>query len=292
MDIRLILHTVLGLLLLLIPAGALWLLERKTLRQFLMAVVRMTVQLLVLCLVVWVLFKVNSPWLLILWLIASAAYSGWLVVKRCQLDNLRLWPAVSAGLLAGTVFCGGWLLALVLPVHVFEARWFVPVMALLTGHATTMLIRGLNTYLSALKTDLQQYEFLRGNGESHFKALQPFIRRSLLAVVSPTISNLKVLALTSMPLLLVGVLLGGLSPLHAFLVTLQMTVTCVSAAVLSLGVTLYLTDQSFTPHKTQYDDEKIRKPMDGSGADGNGAVVSGPAENEGGQDVRDSGFTG
>lgn len=239
-----ILHTFLGLLLLLIPAGALYVLERKMLQPFAVAVARMMVQVLVLCLMVWVLIKVDSLWLLLVWLLAMSGFSAVLVLKRCNLDVRKLLIAVASGLYVGVFLVGLWLLGLVLPVSVFDVRWFVPVMALLTGHATVMMIRGLNTYVSALRTDEQQYEFLRGNGQSHLKALLPFLRRSLLAVISPTMTNLSVLGLTSMPLLLCGIFLGGMSPINAFVLMLHMTVGCVAASVLSLGITLFLADRS------------------------------------------------
>ena len=239
-----ILHTFLGLLLLLIPAGALYVLERKMLQPFALAVARMMVQVLVLCLMVWVLIKVDSLWLLLVWLLAMSGFSAVLVLKRCNLDVRKLLIAVASGLYVGVFLVGLWLLGLVLPVRVFDVRWFVPVMALLTGHATVMMIRGLNTYVSALRTDEQQYEFLRGNGQSHLKALLPFLRRSLLAVISPTMTNLSVLGLTSMPLLLCGIFLGGMSPINAFVLMLHMTVGCVAASVLSLGITLFLADRS------------------------------------------------
>ena len=244
MDTGLILHTILGLLLLLIPAGALYMLERQMLPKFAVAVGRMVVQLLVLCLMVWALLRVNSPWLLIAWLVVMAVYAGWIVLKRCKLNIGKLLPAVSIGLLVSTTFTGLWILALALPVRIFEARWFVPVMALLMGHTMAMTIRGLNTYVTALKTDEQQYEFLRGNGLPHFKALQPFLRRGLLAILSPTIANLSMLCLTSMPLLLGGILLGGMSPINAFVLMLHMTVGSIAASVLSLAITLFLADRS------------------------------------------------
>ena len=244
MDTGLIIHTILGLLLLLIPAGALYMLERQMLPKFAVAVTRMVVQLLVLCLMVWALLRVNSPWLLMAWLVVMAVYAGWIVLKRCKLNIGKLLPAVSIGLLVSTTFTGLWILALALPVRIFEARWFVPVMALLMGHTMAMTIRGLNTYVTALKTDEQQYEFLRGNGLPHFKALQPFLRRGLLAILSPTIANLSMLCLTSMPLLLGGILLGGMSPINAFVLMLHMTVGCVAASVLSLAITLFLADRS------------------------------------------------
>ena len=243
MDTRLVLHTFLALLLLLIPAGALYLLERSKLVKFVAVIVRMVVQLLVLCLLVWAILKVDSPWLSMVWLVATAVGSSWLVQKRCALQGRKLMPAIAVGLFLGVFLVGMWLLVLVLPVRAFDARWFVPVMALLMGHSVTMLIRGLSTYLSALKADHEQYEFLRGNGLSHQKALQPFMRRALLAVVQPTISNLSVLALTSMPLLLVGMLLGGLTPINSFVLMLFMTIGCVSASVLVLGFTILLADK-------------------------------------------------
>ena len=244
MNTGMILHTILGLLLLLIPAGALYVLERKMLQPFAVAVARMMVQVLVLCLMVWVLIKVDSLWLLLIWLLAMSGFSAVLVLKRCNLDVRKLLIAVASGLYVGVFLVGLWLLGLVLPVRVFDVRWFVPVMALLTGHATVMMIRGLNTYVSALRTDEQQYEFLRGNGQSYLKALLPFLRRSLLAVISPTMTNLSVLGLTSMPLLLCGIFLGGMSPINAFVLMLHMTVGCVAASVLSLGITLFLADRS------------------------------------------------
>ena len=243
MDKGLILHTFLGLLLLLIPAGALYLLERQKLARFCFVFGRMVVQLLVLCLVVWGLIKIDSPWLSVAWLVAMAVGLSWVVLKRCGLQGRALMPAVAVGLFVGVFVVGMWLLALVLPVRAFDARWFVPVMALLMGHTTSMLIRGLSTYLSALKADEQQYEFLRGNGLQHLKALQPFMRRALLAVIQPTIVNLKVLALTSMPLLLGGLLLGGLSPINAFAMMLYMICGCIAASVLSLGITILLADK-------------------------------------------------
>lgn len=244
MDKGLILHTILGLLLLLIPAGALYVLERKMLQSFAVSVARMVVQLLVICMLVWALIRVDSPWLLIVWLVAMAVYAGWIVLKRCKLNIAKLLPAVGVGLFVGTAFTGLWILALALPVRVFDARWFVPVMALLMGHAMVMTIRGLNTYVTALKTDEQQYEFLRGNGAPHFQALLPFLRRSLLAVISPTIANLTVLGLTSMPLLLCGILFGGMTPINAFILMLHMIIGCIAASVLSLAITLFLADKS------------------------------------------------
>ena len=244
MNTRLLLHIFLALLLFLIPAGALYWLERKKLVKFCVVIVRMAVQLLVLSLMVWVLIKFNKPWLSIVWLMVMAILASWLVLKRCGFRSRELMPAVAVSLLVGVFLVGCWLLGVVMSVRIFDAHWFVPVMALLLGHSVSMLIRGLSTYLSALNADELQYEFHSGNGLTHLKSLQPFIRRALLAVLMPTMANLSVLALTSMPLLLCGLLLGGLTPVNAFLLMFFMVTGCVSASILVLGFAILLADRT------------------------------------------------
>jgi putative ABC transport system permease protein len=46
-----------------------------------------------------------------------------------------------------------------------------------------------------------------------------------------------------MPLLLVGLFLGGLTPVNAFALMLFMVIGCVSVSVLVLGLTILLADK-------------------------------------------------
>jgi putative ABC transport system permease protein len=240
MDTGLVIHTVLGLLLLLIPAGALYLLERQMLKSFGLAVGRMMVQLLAVCLMVWGLIRFDRAWLSGAWLLAMAALSAFWVQRRCKSVPL---VTVAAGLFLGVIVVGLWLLGAVFPVRAFAARWFVPVMALLVGHTMTALIRGLSTYESALRTDRQQYEYLRGNGINHLHALWPFVRRALQQIFAPTAANLAVMGLYAMPLLLCGIFIAGVAPINAFVVTLQLIFGCLAASVIALVVTLWLADR-------------------------------------------------
>ena len=239
-----VLHIVLGLLLLLLPAGALYLFDRSLLRTLGIAVGRMVVQLLVLCLIVWALVKFDKIWLSLLWLVLLAVVSGVLALRRMKLPIAKFLLPVSAGLLVSALLVGSYLLWLCLPTeNGFGARWFVPVMALLVGHTMTALIRGMSTYESALRTDRQQYEFLRGNGVDHLHAVLPFVRRALQQIFAPTAANLAVMGLYAMPLLLCGIFIAGVAPINAFVVTLQLIFSCLAASVIALVVTLWLADR-------------------------------------------------
>ena len=208
------------------------------------AVGRMVVQLLVLCLMVWALVKFDKIWLSLLWLVLLAVVSGVLALRRMKLPIAKFLLPVSAGLLVSALLVGSYLLWLCLPAeNGFGARWFVPVMALLVGHTMTSIIRGLSTYESALRTDRQQYEYLRGNGTDHLHALLPFVRRALQQIFAPTAANLAVMGLYAMPLLLCGIFIAGVAPINAFVVTLQLIFGCLAASVIALVVTLWLADR-------------------------------------------------
>ncbi len=239
-----VLHIVLGLLLLIIPAGALYLFDRSLLRTLGVAVGRMVVQLLVLCLIVWALVKYDKVWLSLFWLVLLTVVSGVLALRRMKLPFAKFLLPVSAGLLVGALLVGAYLLWACLPAeNGFGARWFVPVMALLVGQNMTTLIRGLSTYQSALKADEQQNEFLRGNGTDHLHAVLPFVRRALQQVFAPTAANLSVMGLYAMPLLLCGIFIAGVAPINAFVVTLQLIFGCLASSVIALAVTLWLADR-------------------------------------------------
>ena len=240
MTTTLILHTILALLLLILPLGALYLLDRPSMKPLAVALTKGFVQLLIFSLIVWAVYKVDNIWLSIGWLLVMAVWAGFLVITKCKLTILQyLFPA-SVGLFGGTLLVGLWLLVAVLPIDHISARWFLPVMAVLLGHSASMLVRGINNFVTMLQRNRGQYDFLLGNGASQWQALMPFIRTSLLAILSPTIANLSALALVSLPLLFCGMLLGGFAPINAFAMMLYAVLGCIASSVLALGITLLI----------------------------------------------------
>ena len=240
MTTSLILHTLLALLLLGIPFGALYMLDRQSMRPLATALGRGFAQILIFAIITWGVYKADKILISIIWLLAMSAWGGWMVVNKCKLAAKDYLLPASTGLFAGVILVGLWLLVAVLPIDTITARWFVPVTAILLGHSTTMLVRGLSNYVSMFNRNRAQYDFLLGNGASQWKALMPFIRTSLLSIISPTIANLSTLALAGLPLLFCGMLLGGFSPINAFAIMLFTISGCIASSVLALGITLVL----------------------------------------------------
>lgn len=240
MTTTLILHTILALLLLILPFGALYLLDRPTMKPLAVALTKGFVQLLIFSLIAWGVYKVDNIWISIGWLLVMAVWAGFLVTNKCKLAIPSYLFPTSAGLFVGVLLIGLWLLVAVLPIDHISARWFIPVMAVLLGHSAAMLVKGLGNFVTMSQRNRGQYDFMLGNGASQWQALVPFMRTSLLAILSPTIANLSALALASLPLLFCGMLLGGFAPINAFAMMVYAVLGCIASSVSALGITLVI----------------------------------------------------
>ena len=235
-----ILHTILALLLLVLPFGALYLLDRPSIKPLAMALIKGFVQLLLFSLIAWGVYHIENIWLSIGWLLVMSVWAGFLVTSKCKVAIHKYLFPTCAGLFVGVLLIGLWLLVAVLPIEQMTARWFVPVMAVLLGHSASMQVRGLGHFVGMLKRNRGQYDFMLGNGATQWQALMPFMRSSLLAILSPTIANLSALALAALPLLFCGMLLGGFTPINAFAVMVYAVLGCIASSVLSLGITVVI----------------------------------------------------
>ena len=176
----LILHTILALLLLILPFGALYILDRPSIRPLAIALVKGLIQLLIFSLIVWGVYKADNTWITIVWFLTMILWAGWMIVNKCKLSIKDYLLPASAGLFVGVLAVGLWLLGVVLPIDSITARWFIPVMAVLIGHSAAMQVRGLSTFVSLITHNRAQYDFLIGNGASKWQALMPFMRSSHL----------------------------------------------------------------------------------------------------------------
>ena len=122
-------------------------------------------------------------------------------------------------------------------------RWFVPVTGVLMAHVLLTNIHGVRTYFDSLRQDSQPYFTLLGNGATRLQALAPYITRALRSIMVPAMANLSVMGLFVLPMLLSGLLLGGMPPVVAVSLFVVLAIACLAASLLSLVLILWLADR-------------------------------------------------
>ena len=230
-----------GMLLLLIPIFYIWYYETKLLKAICIGAVRMVIQMLFIGVYLRYLFEwdnpvINSVWVFIMVYIASETALTRTRVKRSVLMMPLVIGFVVAGVLIGLYFLG-----IVLKLdNVFSAQYFIPIMGILLGNMLTVNVIAVGTFYSTLDREQNLYYFLLGNGASQGEALVPFVRQAIAKSFSPTIANMAVMGLVSLPGTMIGQILGGSTPDVAIKYQIMIVVITMSASMLSLMIAIRL----------------------------------------------------
>ena len=240
------LSIVLCLLLLAIPACMFYLYDQQLLAKSAGAVVRMLAQVAVGGVVTYFVIVRDDYRISLLWVLLLAALAAFGAVRKGRLPAAQ-YVAVLLGLLSSSLAVGFYLLMAVARVaNPLQASLLVPVMALLIGHSAAVEARGVSAWLQARRDNHEQYEYLRGNGSTHLKALAPSIRRAVQQAFAASLANAKGMGLYALPLLLCALLIAGMAPLKALAWTVFLSIGSLAASALALVVTLWVSDRLLT----------------------------------------------
>lgn len=230
-----ILHVIIGVLLLIVPAVILFRLDRRFLRQSATVIGRLAVTLAVLALLLYYVFLWDKAWINILWVLLS---SGVATAIYCR----KRWQSVPlyASMTVVTFVTGVIVQWLIGAYGLFEASTFIPVMTMLQAEALFVCRRGITTYVLERRSHAELDEYLRGNGASRLEALRPFLTKAITRAFAPVLSQLLLVGLVFVPSLLAGLLMGGVSVLQAMGLLAIMTCAALCSTMLILVLSIYL----------------------------------------------------
>ena len=230
-----------GLLLLLVPMYYLWRYETGLLKGFCMSAVRMVVQMLFIGVYLRFLFEWNNPLVNCLWVLIMVFIAAETAVKRTKVKSQVLMKPLVVGFVVASVLVGLYFLGIVLQLNnIFSAQYFIPIMGILLGNMLTVNVIAVGTFYSTLQREQNLYYFLLGNGASQREALAPFVRQAIAKSFSPTIANMAVMGLVSLPGTMIGQILGGSTPDVAIKYQIMIVVITMSASMLSLIIAIRL----------------------------------------------------
>lgn len=230
-----------GYLLLLIPlAIVLWL--RVPIWSVLSwAVLRMTVQLLLVGLYLRFVFvldhvAVNLAWLFIMVAVADAS-----VLSGSGLKLRRLGGAVFVAIAAGTllpvlIFTGGilrldrWL----------EAQYLIPIAGMVLGNCLRADIVGLRAFYGAMRKNRNACQLCLAQGASLHEMARPWFRDAMDAALAPTIATMATVGLVSLPGMMTGVIMAGADPFTAVKYQMAIMIAIFSGTALTVVLAIQL----------------------------------------------------
>ena len=219
--------------LLLVSVGVFKLIDHRGMMRTLKVFGLMTGQMAVVGFGVWIAYKAAAWWADVLWFMMMLVLAGAWCLYAMRKQWKRMLLSVVAALATGTLVGGGTMMLCL------SGRFFIPVMGVLIAHLVVSIIETLQTYQRSLMHTEAHRQYMLANGASLLESLMPSVRRALRATVQPQLRTMAQPLLVTMPLLFVGMLLGGVSPVTAVIVMILLMMAAFVSTVVAAIVALY-----------------------------------------------------
>jgi putative ABC transport system permease protein len=224
--------------------------------EALIALVRMTLQLLFVGLYLQLVFRLNSPGLNAAWLVVMILVADVSVARRCGLRLRRFALPLFAALLAGLAMPLLYFLGPILGrPQLLDAQYAIPLGGMILGNCLRADIIGLRSYYESIRTREREFLHALAQGATLGEATRPYLREALKAALSPTVATIATIGLVALPGMMTGVILGGTDPMTAIKYQIAIMVAILAGTAITVLAAIWLTTRSsFTPYG----------PLDGS----------------------------
>ena len=248
-DLTHISYTNLGIcyLLLIIPLGIIMWLKLPLVKDSLIAVLRMTLQLLFVGVYLHVIFEIDNPWVNGLWLLTMIIVADVSIVRRSKLRLKFFLVPVAVGLILGTMLP---LLVFLYPVlqteKVLQAQYAIPIGGMIMGNCLRANVVGISDFYSSLRSGERVFLSRLAMGATLREALIPNLRSAVNAALSPTIATISTIGVVSLPGMMTGVIMGGNDPSEAikYQIAIMIAIFC-GTAITAFLVILLTINQCF-----------------------------------------------
>ncbi len=202
--------------------------------QLLLASVRMVAQLLLIGFVLTWVFALNSPWVVLLlgWVMAMIAGLAALGRTRRRYPGIWLDSCIS-------IWATSWLITAVALLGIVRVHpWYlpqfaIPLLGMILGNTLNGISLGLERFNEELTARRLQVEALLTLGATRWEAARLAVQQAVRTGMVPTINAMMVAGVVSLPGMMTGQLLSGVSPVAA--VKYQIVILFLIAAATALG---------------------------------------------------------
>jgi putative ABC transport system permease protein len=232
----------LGYALLILPLGILLWARVPIVGKTLIALIRMTVQLLFVGFYLVVVFDLGSPWLNAAWLLVMITVADVSVVRGCGIKLAPFVVPLFLSLLVGTAV--PLLLSLAPAVgssRILKAQYLIPLSGMILGNCLRADIIGIRVFYEGIRNREKPYLLQLSQGASLKEAAMPYLREAFHSALAPTIATMATAGLVSLPGMMTGVILGGADPLTAIKYQILIMVSIFSGTALTVALAIRLT---------------------------------------------------
>jgi len=239
-----------GYILLIIPLGIILWSRVPMFGQTLIAIARMTIQLLFVGLYLQVVFRLNNPALNAAWLLVMIVVADFSIVRGCRLRLRKFAGALFVALAVGTAIPLLFFLGPILRLpHMMDAQYVVPLGGMILGNCLRADIIGIRHFYDGIRKSEKAFLLALSQGARLGEAVKPFLRDACEAAFMPTVATMATIGLVSLPGMMTGVILAGANPMAAIKYQIAIMIAIFSGTAITVILAILISlRSSFTAY--------------------------------------------
>lgn len=184
--------------------------------QLLLAAGRTVLQLLAVGYVLAFVFALATPWAVLVVFGVMIAISSTVTRNRISQKLPRLFPLAAGALLTSSVLTLSYTLLLIIqPPLWYDPQYLIPLAGIILGNAVNGATLAGERLVSTIKNSRLEIETHLSLGATPQQAIAPFRRAAIRAGLLPTLNQMMIVGVVTLPGIFTGQLLGGVDPLSA-----------------------------------------------------------------------------
>ena len=220
-------------------------------KEIIIATLRMSIQLFIVGYVLNYIFEVQSVLLAMGMICIMEGFAVDNAIRRSKVKlHPRLKVIAGATLVTGTILALAIFLFAVLKLKSFNARYVITICGMLLGNAMTGLSIAIRSLVNGIERDRAKIESGLMLGATPFQSCSGLIREAFTLSAMPNINSMMGMGIVSLPGMMTGQILSGMSPLVAtkyqiaILLGQSGTITLCCAAFLMLGYKTFFNERA------------------------------------------------
>ncbi len=228
-----------GFILLAVPLLILAYYRTGLVRAAAVSFIRMGVQLFLAGTYLKYIFKLNSIWLNLGWVLLMVVAAALTINKRGGYLNkyffMPVFISILANVLANFAIFG---FVLVGTGNFFDARYIIPISGMIVGNTLTSSIVGIRSFYGALRREEERYRFYLICGATRGEALRRFTGEALKDAFSPVVASNASMGLIWLPGMMTGQILGGSDPMTAIKYQILIMIAIFIGSILTVFISI------------------------------------------------------
>jgi len=227
--------------LMLVPLAIFFYLRLGIIRDTLISLVRMTVQLILVGLYLKYIFQLNNGFVSLLWVVIMLVVANMSVLNKAGLKrNLFFWRSL-AGVAGSTLLASGWfILVSIRPDPLYDARYLVPITGMILGNCLRSNVLSLERFYSGIRKSENEFMTYLMLGATLREAVRPYLRDAIKAAVNPSVATMATMGIVSLPGMMTGQILGGALPVEAIKYQIGIMICIFTSMVVAAFVNILL----------------------------------------------------